>query len=133
MIDVEAKIYTPVAAALRATFPGIEVSGDYTKVPPKFPFVSIVEADNATSQNRMDTSDVEKFATVMYEINVYSDKAEGKKSECKAIMSFIDEIMYRMNFTRIALAPVQNLSKPTIYRMIARYRAETDGTRLYRR
>ena len=133
MIDVEAKIYTPVAAALRANFLGIEVSGDYTKVPPKFPFVSIVEADNATSQNRMDTSDVEKFATVMYEINVYSDKAEGKKSECKAIMSFIDEIMYRMNFTRIALAPVPNLSKSTIYRMIARYRAETDGTRLYRR
>ena len=93
----------------------------------------MVEADNATSQNRMDTSDVEKFATVMYEINVYSDKADGKKSECKAIMSFIDEIMYRMNFTRIALAPVPNLSKPTIYRMIARYRAETDGTKLYRR
>lgn len=133
MIDVEAKIYTPVAAALRANFLGIEVSGDYTKVPPKFPFVSIVEADNATSQNRMDTSDVERFATVMYEINVYSDKADGKKSECKAIMAFIDEIMYRMNFTRIALAPVPNLSKSTIYRMIARYRAETDGTRLYRR
>ena len=133
MIDVEAKIYTPVAAALRANFLRIEVSGDYTKVPPKFPFVSMVEADNATSQNRMDTSDVERFATVMYEINVYSDKADGKKSECKAIMAFIDEIMYRMNFTRIALAPVPNLSKSTIYRMIARYRAETDGTRLYRR
>ena len=133
MIDVEAKIYTPVAAALRANFLGIEVSGDYTKVPPKFPFVSMVEADNATSQNRTDTSDVERFATVMYEINVYSDKADGKKSECKAIMAFIDEIMYRMNFTRIALAPVPNLSKSTIYRMIARYRAETDGTRLYRR
>ena len=133
MIDVEAKIYTPVAAALRANFLGIEVSGDYTKVPPKFPFVSMGEADNATSQNRMDTSDVERFATVMYEINVYSDKADGKKSECKAIMAFIDEIMYRMNFTRIALAPVPNLSKSTIYRMIARYRAETDGTRLYRR
>ena len=133
MIDVEAKMYTPVAAALRANFLGIEVSGDYTKVPPKFPFVSMVEADNATSQNRMDTSDVERFATVMYEINVYSDKADGKKSECKAIMAFIDEIMYRMNFTRIALAPVPNLSKSTIYRMIARYRAETDGTRLYRR
>ena len=93
MIDVEAKIYTPVAAALRANFLGIEVSGDYTKVPPKFPFVSMVEADNATSQNRMDTSDVERFATVMYEINVCSDKADGKKSECKAIMAFIDEIM----------------------------------------
>lgn len=133
MIDVEAKVYTPVAAALRAAFDGIEVSGDYTKVPAIFPFVSMVEADNITSVNRLDTGDSEKFATVMYEVNVYSDKADGKKSECKAIMQVIDEIMYRMNFTRIALAPVPNLSKPTIYRMTARYRAETDGTKLYRR
>lgn len=133
MIDVEAKVYTPVAAALRAAFDGIEVSGDYTKTPAVFPFVSMVEADNTTSLSRMDTSDTEKYATVMYEINVYSDKANGKKSECKAIMNLIDEIMYRMNFTRIACTPVPNLSKPTIYRMTARYRAETDGTKLYRR
>lgn len=133
MIDVEAKVYTPVAAALRAAFDGIEVSGDYTKVPAIFPFVSMVEADNIASANRLDTGDSEKYATVMYEVNVYSDKADGKKSECKAIMQVIDEIMYRMNFTRIALAPVPNLSKPTIYRMTARYRAETDGTKLYRR
>lgn len=133
MIDVEAKVYTPVAAALRAAFEKIEISGDYTKIPATFPFVSMVEADNIISANRLDTGDSEKFATLMYEINVYSDKAEGKKSECKAIMQVIDEIMYRMNFTRIALAPVPNLSKPTIYRMTARYRAETDGTSLYRR
>lgn len=133
MIDVEAKIYTPVAAALRAAFQGIEVSGDYSKIPSVFPFVSMVEADNFTSTNRLDTGDSEKFVTLMYEINVYSNRGEGKKSECKAIMQVIDEIMYRMNFTRIALAPVPNLSKPTIYRMTARYRAETDGTNLYRR
>lgn len=133
MIDVEPKVYTPVAAALRAAFDGIEVSGDYTKTPAVFPFVSIVEADNTTSQSRMDSSDAEKYATIMYEINVYSDKADGKKSECKAIMNLIDQIMYRMNFTRLSCAPVPNLSKPTIYRMTARYRAETDGTNLYRR
>lgn len=133
MIDVEAKVYTPVATALRAAFSGIEVSGDYSKVPSQFPFVSMVEADNFTSPGHIDNGDAEKFATIMYEINAYSDKADGKKSECKAIMKLIDELMYRMNFTRIALAPVPNLSKPTIYRMTARYRAETDGTTLYRR
>lgn len=133
MIDIEAKVYTPVAVALRAAFNGIEISGDYTQTPSKFPFVSMTEADNFMSQNRMDSGEREKFATVMYEINVYSDKADGKKSECKAIMQVIDELMYRMNFTRISLAPVPNMSKPTIYRMTARYRAETDGKTLYRR
>lgn len=133
MIDVEAKVYTPVATALRAAFKGIDVSGDYTQTPSTFPFVSMVEADNFTTLSHMDNGDKEKFATLMYEINVYSDKADGKKSECKAIMKVIDKLMYGMNFTRIALAPVSNLSKPTIYRMTARYRAETDGTTLYRR
>lgn len=133
MIDVEAKVYTPVAVALRAAFKGIDISGDYTQTPSTFPFVSIVEADNFISKNRIDNGDREKFATIMYEINVYSDKADGKKSECKAIMKVIDDLMYRMNFARISLAPVPNLSKPTIYRMTARYRAETDGETLYRR
>ena len=73
------------------------------------------------------------MAQVMFEINVYSNKTEGKKTECKAIMKVIDALMYGMNFTRISLAPVINASKPTIYRMTARYRAETDGTNLYRR
>lgn len=133
MIDVEGKVYTPVATALRAAFDGIEVSGDYTKVPATFPFVSVVEADNYLTPSHLDNGDEEKFVTIMYEINVYSDKASGKKSECKAIMKVIDELMYGMNFTRISLAPVINASKPTIYRMTARYRAETDGTNLYRR
>ena len=81
MIDVEGKVYTPVATALRAAFDGIEVSGDYTKVPAAFPFVSMVEADNYLTPSHLDNSDEEKFVTIMYEINVYSDKASGKKSE----------------------------------------------------
>ena len=31
MIDVESQIYTPIAVALRETFPGIDVSGEYVK------------------------------------------------------------------------------------------------------
>ena len=133
MIDIESKVYTPIATALRAAFSGIEVSGDYSKVPSDFPFVSIVEADNYPTSTHLDTSETERYVTLMYEVNVYSDKTGSKKSECKAIMKVIDNLMYGMNFTRISLAPVPNLDNATIYRMTARYRAETDGTKLYRR
>lgn len=68
----------------------------------------------------------------MYEINVYSNKVGTKKSEAKAIMQLIDGMMYERNFTRIALTPVPNLEDATIYRLTARYRAETDGTNIYR-
>lgn len=133
MIDVESKVYTPIAVGLRNAFSGIFVSGEYVKAPSSFPHASIVEMDNHTSTDRMDTSDTERFATIMYEVNVYSNKAVGKKTECKEIMAFIDDLMYKMNFKRLSLAPVPNMDDATIYRMTARYRAETDGTTLYRR
>ena len=124
---------TPIAEALRKRFKGISVSGEYVNAPPKFPYVSIVEQDNYMSANRLDSSDREKFSTLMYEVNVYSDKAGSKKSACREIMGVIDEMLYKRNFTRISLSPVPNMENGTIYRLVARYRAETDGGTIYRR
>lgn len=133
MIDVESKVYTPIAVALRDAFSGIFVSGEYVKAPSRFPHVSLVEMDNYTSADRLDTADEERFSTLMYEVNVYSNKTSGKKSECKKIIGFIDDLMYKMNFKRLSLAPVPNMDDATIYRMTARYRVETDGENFYRR
>ena len=133
MIDVESKVYTPIAVALRDAFSGIFVSGEYVKAPSSFPHVSLVEMDNYTSADRLDTADEERFSTLMYEVNVYSKKTYGKKSECKKIIGFIDDLMYKMNFKRLSLAPVPNMDDATIYRMTARYRVETDGENFYRR
>lgn len=133
MIDVENQIYTPIAEALREAFPGIDVSGEYVKAPSKFPHVSIVEQDNYPTLIHLSNSDSEQFATLMYEVNVYSNKSSGKKAQCRSIMKVVDDLMYRGNFTRISLSPVPNLENATIYRLVARYRAETDGTNLYRR
>lgn len=133
MIDVESQIYTPIAEALRGAFPGISVSGEYVPAPSKFPYVSIVEQDNYTTEAHMDSSEQERFTTLMYEVNVYSNKSPGKKSVCRSVMNTIDKLMYGMNFRRISLSPVPNMENATIYRLVARYRAETDGTNLYRR
>ena len=132
MIDCENQIYTPIAQALREAYQGISVTGEYVRSPSKFPHVSIVENDNYMTVRHLDSSDEEKFSTIMYEVNVYSNKASGKKSEAKAIMGLVDHMMYARNFTRIAMNPVPNLEDSTIYRITARYRAETDGTNLYR-
>lgn len=133
MIDIESQVYTPIATALRAAFPTITVSGEYIKAPSSFPYASVVEQDNYTTSEHLDSGNQERFATIMYEVNVYSDKSTGKKTECRSIMKVIDDLMYAQNFTRISLSPVPNLENATIYRLVARYRAETDGTLLYRR
>lgn len=133
MIDIERQIYTLIADALRKQFKGISVSGEYVNAPPKFPYVSIVEQDNHPTVSHLDSSNTERYATVMYEVNVYSDKAGSKKSVCREIMGAVDEMLYKRNFTRISLSPVPNMENGTIYRLVARYRAETDGNNIYRR
>lgn len=132
MIDIESQVFTPIAHEVRSQFAGAFVTGEYVKAPSEFPHVSMVESDNYTSAGHRDTSNAERYSTVMYEINVYSNKATGKKSECRQIMALIDHMMYCRNFTRLSMTPVPNMEDATIYRITARYRAETDGTNLYR-
>lgn len=132
MIDIEAAVYSPIAKAIRDQFPGSDVQPEYVKKPAKLPHITIIETDNYMSLNRRDTSDTERYSTVMYEVNVYSNKSTGKKTECRQIMGLIDHMMYARNFTRLSMTPVPNLEDATIYRITARYRAETDGKKLFR-
>jgi hypothetical protein len=113
MIDCENEVYTRIVRMLREEFPGINVAGEYTKTPSSFPHVSITQSDNSTIADKQDTS--------------------GKKTECKSIAKAIDEKMFSMNFRRLAFTPVPNLEDATIYRIIARYSAATDGENFYRR
>jgi len=131
MTDCEIEVYTRIATVLRDTFPGINLSGEYVKAPSGFPHVSITQSDNSVVSERMTGS--AEMAQVMFEVNVYSNKTETKKSECKAIMKVIDTVLFGMNFKRIALTPVPNMEDATIYRLVARYRVMTDGKYFYRR
>lgn len=131
MIDCENEVYTRVARVLREKFPGIDIAGEYVNAPSVFPHVSITQSDNAVISAKMTGS--AEFAQVMFEVNVYSNKTEGRKSECKSIMNVIDETLFKMNFKRLALTPVPNMEDATIYRLVARYRVATDGKHFYRR
>lgn len=131
MIDCENEVYTRLAKVLREKFPGINVAGEYVKAPSSFPHVSITQSDNSVVAEKM--TGTAEMALVMFEINIYSNKAEGKKTECKAIAKVIDENLFRMNFKRLALTPVPNLEDASIYRIVTRYRAMTDGQYFYRR
>lgn len=131
MIDIEAKIYSPIRTALMNAYDGIYVTSEPTATSAKFPAVSIVQEDNYMSVRKMDNSGAERFATVMFQVDVYSNKASGRKSQCKEIMGFIDTMLYQLNFTRLSLTPIP-MANDGYYRLSARYRAETDGETMYR-
>ena len=131
MIDIENKIYSPIRTALVNAYDGIFVTSEPTATSAKFPAVSIVQQDNYMSADKLDNSGAERFATVMFQVDVYSNKASGRKSQCKEIMNVIDTMLFAMNFTRLSLVPIP-MANDGYYRLSARYRAETDGTNLYR-
>ena len=134
MIDIENKVFHRVATKAREQFPNIFMTGEYVRSPSSFPAASLVEMDNASREDTIDSGSNENHANVMYEVNVYSNKKTGKKSECKAIIALIDAEMLAMGFVRSTLTPVPNEYDSTIYRMVARYRATVSADHtIYRR
>ena len=134
MIDIESQVFDRVATKVREQFPNIFITGEYVSSPSSFPAVSLVEMDNSIRESTIDSGSNENHANVMHEVNVYSNKTVGKKSECKAIIALIDTEMTAMGFVRSTLTPVPNEYDSTIYRMVGRYRAavSTDN-KIYRR
>lgn len=132
IIDIENDIFAAVAVPLREKYGkdskgqyNIWVSGESADVPAKFPAVTIEEKDNYV-YTRARTTKIENAANVMYEINVYTNRVGYKKQDAQEIMSFIDEILSSLGFTRTMMQPIDNLSEATIYRMVARYEAIVD-------
>jgi hypothetical protein len=134
MINIESEIFNIVAGAVRAAYPDVFMTGEYVKAPPSFPCVSLIEMDNVPLMRTQTTDSVENHVSVMYEVNVYSNRAVGKKTECKNIMGVIDGAMATLGFSRMMLNPIPNLEEATIYRILGRYRAViSKDNQIYRR
>lgn len=134
MIDIESEVFSVISNAVKSAYPDSYVSGEYVRTPPTFPAALIVEMDNTVYDKTQTSDGVENHATLMYEVDVFSNKKSGKKSECKAIASLIDNEFAALGFSRIMLQPIPNVDDATIYRMKGRYRAVASKDKvIYRR
>lgn len=134
MINVETEIFNAISNKMRSLYPTLFMTGEYVKSPPSFPAVSLVEMDNTMYTATQTSTDVENHASLMYELDVYSNKIKGKKSECKAIAALIDKEMAFFGFTRVMLQPIPNMDDATIYRIKGRYKAVVSKDKqIYRR
>lgn len=134
MINVENEIFDIVSKAVREKCPSVFISGEYVRTPSKFPFVSLIEMSNTAYDRTQTSGNLENHASLMYEVNIYSNKTSGKKSECKAIATLIDNELATLGFSRTMLQPIPNMDDATIYRMTGRYTAViSKDKKLYRR
>ena len=134
MINVENEIFNRVVTSVRVKFPNVSMTGEYVKSPSSFPHVSLEEVDNSVLAITQTSTEYENHGVLLYEVNVYSNKTRGKKTECKEIISLIDNEMSSLGFTRTMLQPIPNMDDATIYRMTARYTAIVSKDKfIYRR
>ena len=134
MIDVESEVFSAVAKAVRQAYPSVFISSEYVRTPPKFPFVSLIEMSNTAYDRTQSSGSLENHASLMYEVNIYSNKTSGKKSECKEISKLIDNELATLGFSRTMLQPIPNMDDATIYRMTGRYTAVISKDKaIYRR
>ena len=122
MITVENEIFDIMAKAVGVQYPDAYVVGEYVPAPSQFPCISIVEFDNSAYDKTQTSGSLENHADIGYEINIYSNKTSGKKSECKAIASLIDNEFATLGFSRTMLQPIPNMDDATIYRITGRYK-----------
>ena len=137
MIDVENLVIDTISKALEASaYSNTLLVSDYTDTPSSFPCVSVIESDNYTYQRTQDNDLKEHHTNVMYEVNVYSNKTSGSKTEAKKILEIVDSAFQNIKFTRTIKQPIPNKDK-TIYRIVARYTAvigeaqTIDGNEVY--
>lgn len=130
MIDCENEVYTRVKTEVKATFSDIDSSSEYVNAPASFPHMSVEMTDSypADATNALS----EGMTRCVFTVNVYSNKANGRKAEAKKIMNIINEAFASMNFTRLSQMPMPNLADNTIYRIVARFAGKTDGEYFYR-
>lgn len=133
IINIENEVFTQIATTLRSEFEGIYILGEDGTTTSKFPCVTIEEFDNYPYQHTEDTKSCENHAIVVYEVNVYSNKANGKKAECKNILSVIDDEFLRLGFTRRIKNHI-TMNDSTVCRMLCRYEAVVSQNKtIYRR
>lgn len=125
MIDIENIIYTTLKKVLvnECKLNPQFISTEIVLKPKNYPWVTIIEMMNIPYSKTQTNDDIENHVDVVYEINVYTNDKNGKKSRCKKIINTVDTKMKNLGFRRIMLSPIPNANDPTIYRIIARYEA----------
>lgn len=133
MNDIENQINTLVYTVVSPTYPNAKFESFLNLSPSVFPCVCVEMLDPTTRISALDSSGVEKYTNVTFEINIFTNDATGKKQAAKDIFKLVDNAMFRMGFARTTYVP-NGLDQGTKYRLLVRYQAAVDQyNRIYRR
>lgn len=127
MLNFMNEIFTAVATDVRKAHSGTTVTGEYTRKPSKFPCVTLDEIENIVIDTLEDSSGEEKFAGLGYRLQVFSNKASGKKAEARAIFATADARLRSLGLRRKTYTSTPEIYDSTIYSINATYEAIVDA------
>lgn len=119
MIDIEESLVDKIVRKLE-NYPNVIVLSSELTALPQLPCVCVNEIDNRLCREALDTSEVEQFAEVVYQIDVYSNEGDMKKKEAKEIFKNIDELMYSLGFYRRSKNAIE-FTENRVCRICSRY------------
>lgn len=134
MINIDDRVFAIVFEAVKAVAPEAQICDPHIASPSIFPCVTVQLADNATTPSVIGSRNKARYARITYQVEVYSNKDNGKKSECYKIMAAISDALILRNFQQIVMTPTPNLKDASIYRLTARFQVIADNkNKTYRR
>ena len=93
MIDIEYKVFKIVYDAVMAYDNTIYVTSEMANEPPSFPAVYVEQIDSYDPPEFRISSHEELYAAVTIDVQVYSNRPDGKKQEAKSILTVIDNAL----------------------------------------
>lgn len=131
MIDYSNEIFDKAAKHLRSVYEGIQVKGEYVATPSRFPTVTIDETRNIPAH--LDSGSKNKYASVTYRVQVFSNKESGKRAEARKIYAAADEIMQELGLVAKTYTTTPSIYNSEIYCITATYEGVIDiGGVIYR-
>lgn len=121
MISLENQVIDAIDKELATAYPSAVVTAGYVRSSSQFPCVQVVEIDTRVLERASTLSTIEVMATVVIEINFFSNKTSSKKEECKELAVITDDVMENLGFMRTMLSQTPNYEDSTIFRMTGRW------------
>ena len=124
MIDHSNEIFNAVAADLRSLYPGIKVVGEYVSTPTVFPTVTLDEIQNIPVH--LDSALENKFAEVLYRVQIFSNSQNGKRAQARSIYGALDGKMQALGLLAVSYSTTPAIYNSEIYSITATYRGVID-------
>ena len=113
-------VYSRIKEAVLTVNEDAYCSSVVEPVPPKFPAVSINEVSNYENRNSVNLDFDDSQWTSTFQIQVFSNKANGGMSEAVSILDAVSAEFKRLYYIREFEQTVPN-TDPNVYRLVAEY------------